>query len=201
MTANRITLLAFALALPIHHAAGQARPPATAKMTPEERTAAQAKLNREAAQISSQPLDAPKQILRNAVIIMRDSLDAAVGTAALITRAQATRSSGVELSQSRRLRTQCAAAQRTTVTTLKSIATLSTPDPKGTKLLADYRTVLGEVGRLMGGCEKLLGTALASAKPASAGIASAVGQVNSAANRHTPALNDLMVAMEINLRQ
>jgi hypothetical protein len=200
MKAFRITLLALALAIPAHQARAQGKAPSTAKMTPEERNAAQARLNQQAALLAPQSLDAAKAQLRRAVITMRDSLDAAATTAALITRAQATKSTAVELSQSRHLRDQCAAGQRTSALTLTHIASLNTSNLKGVKLLNDYRASVTEAGRLMGECQKSLAVALAGPTPVSAKIAAVVVQVNSANSRHNASLYDLMTAMEIPIR-
>ena len=136
------------------------------------------RLEAQTAGLGSEPLSAAKEQLRSAVIITRDSLVDAVATAALIVRAQSTKSVGVEHSQARRLRGQCLAAQRSTATTLTAIAALNTPDPKGEKLLRDYRAALTEVGRRMGECGKALGVSQDAQKSlTSARINTAVSEV------------------------
>jgi hypothetical protein len=199
MTASRIIVAAIVLALPIHPIAAQARSSRPPTMTPEQREAAQARLNAEADLIPKAPLDPAKKELRSAVSITRDSVAVAAATASLLVRAQAAKSIGVERSQARRLRGQCAAAKRSSAVTLTAIASLHTPDEKGTKLLLDYRAALAEVGQRMGECDKLLGTDAAAAGPSAASIGAAITQVNNAAVRHDRALDNLMRGMEITL--
>lgn len=201
MTTFRSILAAIVLALPVHTLTAQAQPSRPPKMTPEQREAAQAKLNAQVNLLPSAPLDPAKTQLRSAVLITRDSVAVAAATASLIIRAHSARSVGVERSQARRLRGQCAAAKRSSATTLKAIAALHTPDAKGTKLLTDYRAALVEVGRMMGECDKVLGAGSdAAAAPSSAGISAAVNQVNAAAARHDRALDNLLRGMEISLQ-
>jgi hypothetical protein len=199
MTVFRGILAVIVLALPIHNVTAQARSARPPKMTPEAREAAQAKLKAEVDLLPTAPLDPAKKELRSAVLITRDSMAIAAATVSLIIRAQGAKSVGVERSQARRLRGQCAAAKRSAAVTLTAIASLHTPDQKGTKLLLDYRAALAEVGKQMGECDKALGTGTGAAVPSPAGIAAAITQVNSAAARHDRALDNLMRGMEIQL--
>jgi len=200
MIALRHIVSLLILVAPLQTLAGQgqgSRPPA---MTPEQRAAAQAKLDAQVAQLNSAPLDAVKSQLRKDVLVTRDSVAAVIATAALITRAQSTKSVGVERSQARRLRGQCLAAQRSSAATLNAIAALNTPDPKGMQLLVDYRAALTEVGRGMGECDKVLGAAKDAAGPTSAQITAAIALVNAVATRHDRALDHLARGMDIPLR-
>jgi len=200
MIAWRQVVSFLVLVAPLQAIAGQGQTSSPPKMTPEQRAAAQAKLTAEVSRLNSAPLDAAKAQLRKDVLITSDSVGAAVATASLISRAQSSRSVGVERSQARRLRRQCLAAQRSSGATLKVIVAVNTPDPKGTQLLVDYRAALTEVGRMMGDCDRLLGAAKDAVGPSSAQITAAVRQVNAAATRHDRALGNLMRGLEIPLR-
>jgi len=197
MTAFRVILAAIVLALPLHPVTVQAQSSRPPKMTPEEREAAQAKLNAQADLLPTATLDPAKKGLRSAALITRDSVAIAAATASLIVRAQATKSVGVERSQARRLRGQCAAAKRSSAVTLAAIASLHTPDEKGTKLLLEYRAALAEVGQRMGECDKVLFAGPEAAMPSPASISAAISQVNRAAARHDRALENLLNGMEI----
>lgn len=199
MTAFRAIFSLIVLALPLHAMAAQGRTATPPKMTPEQRAAAQEKLNSQVNLLPSAPLGAAKTQLRSAVLITRDSVAMAAATASLILRAQSTKSVGVERSQARRLRGQCAAAQRSSVATLTAIASLNTADANGTKLLIDYRAALTEVGRRMAECDKVLGATRDVAAPSSASINAATSQVNAAVARHDRALDNLMRGMEIRM--
>lgn len=200
MIALRHIVSFFVLVAPLQALAGQQLGSTPPKMTPEQRAAGQANLTAQVERLNSAPLDAAKAQLRKDGVITRDSVAAAVATASLISRAQSTKSVGVERSQARRLRGQCSAAQRASGATLKAIVALNTPDPKGTQLLADYRAALTEVGRKMGECDKILGATKDVAGPSSAQITAAVGQVIAAATRHDRALDNLLRGLEIPLR-
>lgn len=200
MIALRHIVALFILAAPLQTLAGQGQGSPPPRMTPEQRAAAQAKLDAQVAQLNSEPLGAVKSQLRQDVLVTRDSVAAASATASLITRAQSTKSVGVERSQARRLRGQCQAAQRASTATLNAIAALNTPDPKGTQLLVDYRAALSEVGRRMGECDKVLGASKGAAGPTSAQITAAIALVNAAATRHDGALENLARGMEFPIR-
>jgi hypothetical protein len=200
MITSRHVIVLLMLVAPLHSLAGQGQTATPPRMTPEQRLAAQSKLNAEVARLNTTPLDAVKAQLRKDVLITRDSVAAAVATASLITRAKSMKSAGVERSQARHLRGQCQAAQRSSAATLKAVVALNTPDAKGTQLLGDYRAALTEVGRRMGECDKVLGAMKNNAPPTSAQITTAIGLVNAAAVRHDRALDNLMRGMEIPLR-
>lgn len=200
MIALRHIVSFLVLVAPLQALAGQGQSAPPPKMTPEQRAAAQAKLTAQVERLNSAPLDAAKTQLRKDVRTTRDSVAAAAATASLISRAQSTKSVGVERSQARRLRGQCAAAQRAAGATLLAIVALNTPDAKGTQLLVEYRAALTEVGRRMGECDSILGARQDAAGPSSAQIAAAVGQVNAAATRHDRALDNLLRGLEIPLR-
>lgn len=201
MTVFRSMLALIVLALSFPPLAAQVRPATPPKMTPEQREAAQAKLNAQAGLLTNTPLDPAKTQLRSAALITRDSVAVAAATASLIIRAQATKSAGVERSQARRLRGQCAAAKRSSAATLTAIASLNTPDANGTRLLTEYRAALVEVGSRMGECDKILGAVAAAAAPSSASISAAISQVNTAATRHDRAFDNLLRGMEISLER
>jgi hypothetical protein len=197
MTVFRAVSCSLVLLLPLQALAGQGQAGSPPKMTPEQRVAAQAKLDSQVNQLNRKALDVPRTQLRNAAFVMRDSISAMLATSALIVRARATNSIGVERSQARLLHGQCAAAQRTSVATLAAIAELHTPDPKGNELLLDYRAALGEVGRKMVECDKALAVASSSPSPSSVRISAAMSEVSAAATRHDRAFEALMHAMEI----
>jgi hypothetical protein len=200
MIASRHFFALLILVAPLQTLAGQGRSSPPPKMSPEQRAAAQARLDAQVAELNTAPLEPIKAQLRRDVTITRDSVAAAAATASLITRAQSTKSVGVERSQARHLRVQCAAAQRASAVTLTAIAALNTPDPKGTELLVDYRAALAEVGRRMAECDKVLGATQGTAGPSSAQITAAIGSVNAAAVRHDRALDHLLRGMEIPIR-
>ncbi len=199
MIASRAIVSLLLLVTPLPALSAQGKTSTPPRMTPEQRAAAQARLDAQVKQLNAAPLDAIKSQLRTAALVTRDSLAATVATASLITRAQSTKSVGVERSQARRLRGQCLATQRSSSATLQAIAAMNTPDPKGTQLLVEYRAALTEVGRRMGLCDKALDTP-DKAGPASARISAAINQVNAAAEQHDRALDHLARGMEIPFR-
>lgn len=201
MTRTLTTLLTLALLLPLQAAIAQSGGASSVKLTPEQRAAAQARLAQDAALTDGgQALDASKVELRRATNMMRDSLEVAVATAALITRAQATGSAGVESSQAARLRPQCATLQRTAAATLLALKPLHTPDEKGTRLLDGYRAAVGEVGKFAEACSAALGPADQLPLPNTARIKTAVSKVVAASARHEAAFQPMMRAMEIPIR-
>ncbi len=185
------------LALFIQPLAAQSTPP---KLSPEARAAAQSRLSQEASTATSQKLDAAKQQLRDAVIIMRDSIETINSTAALIRRAQATKSVGVELSQARHLSGECAAAQRTAAATLTKIASLHTDNAIGIKLLDEYRGTLEDVRRATGDCQTQLATIFDVSPARISKLGPVVDGVVALSAKHSTALRQLMGGMEIYLR-
>lgn len=191
-----LALLALLAALTQPLAAQRAAP----KMSPEARAAAQGRLNQDAETATGHKLDAAKQQLLDAVIVMRDSIETINATAALIHRAQASKSLGVELSQARLLSGECAAAQRTAATTLTKIASLHTDNAAGIKLLEEYRTTLAEVTRGTTACQAQLAIIFDVAPAKLERLPPVIDGVVAMASRHAGALQRLLKGMEIYLR-
>jgi hypothetical protein len=107
-----------------------------------------------------QPLPPAKEELRNAVIVLRDSLRAVLATSERIDRAHASGSSAVLRSAGRTLTADCSRASRGAAALQEKIKGFSTSDPRGDEVLERYRRAILALEQAMAACNSDVASAL-----------------------------------------
>ena len=105
------------------------------------------------------PLTPEKKELRDAIIIVRDTLRDVRATVNRMERAANAGSPGVLASSARVLSTDCERATRAAVKVQSQVAGLSTSDKKGDQALADFRRAALALQQGMTSCTEQLATA------------------------------------------
>lgn len=99
-----------------------------------------------------QPLPPAKEELRNAVIVLRDSLRAVLATSERVERAQSGRSNAVLRSAGRTLMADCGRASRGAATLQDKIKAFTTSEPRGDEVLQRFRRSIMTLHQAMVTC-------------------------------------------------